>query len=714
MTNVHNAKGVQAGGGNLQINLFEGRPSPGPVVAGNIPQAPPAFQPRENLMAELRAAGPGVSVIRAVTGLRGVGKTQLAGAYARECVNSGWRLVAWVSAEDSTAILGGLATVAARLGIDRPGADLRLIAGEVRNRLEADGDRCLIVYDNVTDPDEIRPYLPSAGRCQVVLTSTESTVLALGKPTQVEVFTLREALDFLTGRTGLHDHENARKLAEELGYLALALAQAAAVIRAWHLTYPIYLARLRSYPAARYLPPAKGEAYPRGVAESILLTIESAIPPDETGLSADLLNIISLLSADGVPRDLLYQGVPASVFDGDAEAIDEALARLAASSLLTFTGDDASHPAVTAHRLVMRVVRERQADTGGQTEIGIKACTLLAAAAESLGSPSQHLRQARDLVRQVLSLTGHLDITEEPLTRILLARRGWAMWCINHLGDDAAQAVEFGESLAADSARILGEGHPDTLMSQHNLAVAYRTAGRCGDAVALLERTLADRAQVLGMDHPATLVSRGTLASAHLDSGRPDKAVPLFEEVLATRVRVFGDGHPATLVSRHNLASAYRVAGRLGEAVPLLEQVLVARVRVLGEEHPATLASRNNLALAYRDAGRTDEAVPLSERTVADQARILGEEHPSTLVSRNNLALAYLDASRTDEAMPLLEQTLAGLQRVLGVDHPSTALTRANLALAINGRHREGNSGGTARPPRELTQALPAPLEQTE
>jgi len=106
MTNVHNAKGVQAGGGNLQINLFEGRPSPGPVVAGNIPQAPPAFQPRENLMAELRAAGPGVSVIRAVTGLRGVGKTQLAGAYARECVNSGWRLVAWVSAEDSTAILG--------------------------------------------------------------------------------------------------------------------------------------------------------------------------------------------------------------------------------------------------------------------------------------------------------------------------------------------------------------------------------------------------------------------------------------------------------------------------------------------------------------------------------------------------------------------------------------------------------------------------------
>ena len=271
---VEESQGTQLGDGNVQINLFR-RPDAGPVVAGSVPREPPAFQPREDLMAQLRAHGPGVSVVRAVTGMRGVGKTQLAAAYARECIDAGWRLVAWVNAEDTASLLAGLEAIANGLGIDRPGTALEIIAAEVRNRVEADGDRCLVVYDNVTDPDALGPYLPSAGKCQVVVTSTQGSAQALGRPTQVAVFTEVESLAFLTERTGLTDAEGAKTLAGELGHLPLALAQAAAVISARHLGYQVYLARLRSYPTQRYLPAVKGDPYPRGVAESILLSIDT-------------------------------------------------------------------------------------------------------------------------------------------------------------------------------------------------------------------------------------------------------------------------------------------------------------------------------------------------------------------------------------------------------------------------------------------------------
>ena len=158
-----------------------------PTVVGDVPQEPTGFQPRADLLAELDAPSGGrVRVVHAVTGMRGVGKTQLAAAYARARIDDRWRLVAWVNAESTAAVLGGLAEVAAALGLDAGAGDSVAAGRAVRRRLEARGDRCLLVFDNATDPADLLPFLPAAGAARVLVTSNEQPVGELGAGVAVD------------------------------------------------------------------------------------------------------------------------------------------------------------------------------------------------------------------------------------------------------------------------------------------------------------------------------------------------------------------------------------------------------------------------------------------------------------------------------------------------------------------------------------------------
>jgi hypothetical protein len=254
------------------------------MVLGDVPQEPAAFQPRVGLMESLERKPAGrVSVVFAVTGIRGVGKTQVAAAYARRRIGDGWRLVAWVDASDESSVLAGLAEVAGAAGVGPAGEDARVLAGRVRHWLEADGDRRLVVFDNADDLDVLRPFVPASGRAQVVVTSSRRSAAGQGTPVAVDVFSEGEALAFLAERTGLDDVAGARELAGELGCLPLGLAQAAALIEREHLSYGTYLGRLRALPVAEYLGRTQGDAYQYRLAEAIILSLPSLPDSRETG-----------------------------------------------------------------------------------------------------------------------------------------------------------------------------------------------------------------------------------------------------------------------------------------------------------------------------------------------------------------------------------------------------------------------------------------------
>ena len=517
------------------------------VVIGAIPQQPPGFQPRPYLLGQLNRTSRGVS---ALTGVRGAGKTELAGAYARAKLAAGWRLVAWINAGDTGSLLGGLAAVAEAAGLsDGSGRDAVAAGRAMRRWLEADGDRRLLVFDNADDPDVLRPFIPT-GAARVLITSIQGSMAELGASVPVDIFSRDEALAIMVGRTALDDEAGAAAVSAELGNLPLALTQAATVIAGTRLGYQTYLERLRALPAGGRLTPETGQPYPHGAAEAVLLSLDEARASDQTGICARVMEIMAVLSAAGVRRDMLHAAGRAGVLAGvkrkspvNETLVDWALERLVERSLLTLSLDGQM---VVAYRLVLRVMRGELERRERWPAIYRAVARLLGMRAKALkGSPDRPI--VRDLITQ---LTALLDNVARPAAEI---------------DDDTAR------TLLADIEQVLGPNHRDTLGSRDNLAATYQAAGRAAEAIPLFQQILAARERLLGPDHPDTLTSRNNLAASYQDAGWVIEAIPLFEQTLTAREQVLGADHPGTVHTRRNLADAYRAAGRVAEAQNLAE-----------------------------------------------------------------------------------------------------------------------------------------------
>jgi tetratricopeptide (TPR) repeat protein len=583
------------------------------VVVGDIPAQRPGRLPRAALLAQLNRTTQISPVV--LTGIWGVGKTQLAAAYARARLASGWRLIAWVNARDGESLRAGLAAVAKATGLSDDGSRYGAVdAGQaVRSWLETDGSRCLLVFADAEDPGLLRPFVPAAGAAGVVITVAREPTAELGTSVPVDVFSAEEAAALLDGRTGLADEAGALAVAAELGYLPLALDQAAAVIAGQHLGYAAYLAELQALPVEDYLVREGGEEqpYPPGVAEAVLLSLQAARAADPVGVCTGVMEVMAMLSPAAVRRDLLCAAGQAGTLLGRgrrvaASMVDQALERLTERSLLDFSLDG---QAVSVHGLVARVVRGGLAQQGRLATAGRAAASALEASAEALAKSRDHTA-IREMLGQITALLENAgtpaDDGEEKLASMLIRLRLLALHHLIELGDSMPRAIAIGAPLTADLERMLGPSHPDTLSARNSLAAAYQAAGRAAEAIPLLAQTLAGRERLLGPDHPDTMSSRNNLARAYREAGRITDAIPLVQQTLAARQRLLGPDHPSTLASRNNLASAYRATGHPAEAIPLFELTLAACKRTLGSDDPRTVAARNNLALAYKEAGRAE------------------------------------------------------------------------------------------------------------
>ena len=252
--------------------------------------------------------------------------------------------------------------------------------------------------------------------------------------------------------------------------------------------------------------------------------------------------------------------------------------------------------------------------------------------------------------------------------------------------DNAALALE--QQALAERRRVLGEEHPDTLLSLGNLGAYLSALGKRKEAEPFYREALEKSRRVRGDDNPETFVCISNLASLLRDNAQFTEAEVYFREALERRRRVLGDEHPDTLSSISEWAMLLRGQGKLGEAEPFCREALVKRRRVLGEEHRDTMRSINDLAALLRDQGKLDESVTYFREVVEKRRRLLGEAHPATLTSIQNLGTVLDSSGHPAEAEALMREALAKQRQLLGPDHSSTLTTLGNLSVFLIGQNK--------------------------
>ena len=625
----------------------------------NVPhQRNDAFTGREQILADLRA-----DLLKkgkqALFGLGGVGKTQIAVEYAYRHQGE-YIAVFWSFAGTEQSLRSGYAAIAALLDLlEKNSQEQAKVTDAVKNWLEQNPG-WLLVLDNADDPTMVKPFLPQQGKGHVLLTSRAHTFQTLGilAPREVNVLSPAEARAFLLYRAGKDPtarSPEADALAKELGYLPLALEQAAAYMVENSVGFANYLDAFKKQRQAllNKQGPVFGneerEQQKRTVATTWAVNFADVkkISPE----SADVLRLSAFLAPDAIPLELLENGaseLPKKLTKKLAEradnplVLDELLNPLLRFSLIRRDEEKSTY---SIHPLVQEVVRdglskENQRAWAEQTVRTVKA---------ALPDPEFENWPAYDrLLSHVLACASLIEFwnMEFVVAGRLLDRAGY------YLDDRAEYAVaeQLYRRALAIFEKVSGLEDPETATSLNNLAELYRNQGLNKDAEPLYRRALGTYEKVLGLEHPFTATILNNLALLLHARRKLAEAEPLLQRALAIHEKAQGPGHPDAARSMHNLASLFKDQGKYHEAEALYRRALAIKDKELGQEHPSTAASLSNLALLLNVQEKPAEAEPLFRRALTICENSLGAEHPNTVVARNNMIGFYRKQGRSAEA----------------------------------------------------------------
>ncbi|PVH82960.1 hypothetical protein DL98DRAFT_487647 [Cadophora sp. DSE1049] len=644
-------------------------------------------------------------------GMGGSGKTQICLKFAQEFRKKFWGIF-WIDTSSTETAQESFLSIARACKLEESIDSVKAWLASKRD--------WLLIFDNADDPDlDISRFFPHCTESTILITSRNPDLqrLANAGSCKVDVMSSDDALSLLLEISAqARDNEHAKVLAEQivkdLGYLALALVQAGAVIRQGICSLDGF-SELYSQQKRELLECGRSSStseYHSSVFTTWEISVRRIGDVDESHakLALELLRLFSFMHFDSIDksifelatapcgedaeygeegifrRSLLRQVMPSG---WNGVLWGKAVALLSAFSLITVEN---SHR-ISMHPLVHEWSRDRMSDAESNTAWDTALVTVARSATHEMGYTD--VQQRRRLLPHIETLMANED-GKMFAPGVHLKERTYAAAKFMLAYSESGQfekALKIGLEDLKSKEGILSPSNQHILTIRANVAINMGELSQFTESATLQQSLIGDiLASSLADTDPATFTN--LILSVILGLASNYSCLGLHQKAIDTCTRSINEyglhlppENPAVLGLREVITIANLRIGNVTESIPATETILSVRTKACGPAHPMTLMAMGTCFCAYSEAGMYDRAWDVQERCVSVLRDTYGDEHPQTkqaMFALAELPLKYdLPRMKWRKALVYREEVLRLMREEYGDRELRTWVYVAELAM---------------------------------
>ncbi|KAJ5438022.1 uncharacterized protein N7458_009020 [Penicillium daleae] len=665
-------------------------------------------------------------------GIGGIGKTQLAIAYAKSHCKI-YDSVLWLNAASEASLNDSFQSIASHIfNAPNLGLDGKEIVRRIHQWLsDPKNFGWLLIFDNYDNPSQFKidRYYPPASHGTIIVTSRRSDLVA-GSNVQIKPFkNIKEGLDILQTRS---KRENilidpyAKRLAERLSGLPLALATAGTYLQRSAFFFERYLEEYEKRWNIDPRRPTKLQEYQERTLYTTWDLSYDRLEIEDLE-AAKFMKLLAYFGNESIWRGLFYAGLADSSpewlrqvitddvnFDGVMKTLTEYQFLELHPKLESWSMHNCVHDWALAalnknidtqyywyaFDCVNASTKGVDNDSFGNisySRLAVHATQLVnrrflqgdiifSSTSERLDMFSRIARLLQDQIQLAAAEQMYLQVLAGK-EKTLGAEHISTLDTVNSLGNlycdqnklDKAEQIYL-RALAGKEI-TLGAEHISTLDTVNNLGLLYHEQGKLDEAKEMYDRAMAGYEKDSKEFHISILRTFNNLGLLYHDHGRLGEAEKMYNQALEGYEKALGADHKLTLHTVNNLGTLYSQQDKLSEAEQMFNRVLSGYKKALRTDHTLTLDAVNNLGALYHSQGKFSEAEEMYNRALAGKERWLGGEHTSTLQTVNNLGALYDEQGKLEEAEKMYNRSLTGKEKRLGAKHTSTLQTVNNLGV---------------------------------